>query len=249
VTDSPPRTVAERRPRRPDRNRNRGAGAFLRDLVVIVVVAVVASFLIKTFLVRSFYIPSESMENTLLVNDRILVDELVPGVIPLQRGDVVVFKDPGGWLESTVPPPQGPVATAADQLLSLVGLSARDANDHLIKRLIGLPGDHVTCCNALGQMSVNGTPLDEPYVLKQPGTSAVSGTPFDVTVPPNELWVMGDNRYNSKDSRYNTDQRDHGFVPVKDVVGRAFVISWPISRWSVLSNYPDTFAGVGKNGG
>jgi signal peptidase I len=249
VTDSPPRTVAERRPRRPDRNRNRGAGAFLRDLVVIVVVAVVASFLIKTFLVRSFYIPSESMENTLLVNDRILVDELVPGVIPLQRGDVVVFKDPGGWLESTVPPPQGPVATAADQLLSLVGLSARDANDHLIKRLIGLPGDHVTCCNALGQMSVNGTPLDEPYVLKQPGTSAVSGTPFDVTVPPNELWVMGDNRYNSKDSRYNTDQRDHGFVPIKDVVGRAFVISWPIGRWSVLSNYPDTFAGVGKNGG
>ncbi len=249
MTDSPPRTVAERRPRRTDRNRNRGAGAFLRDLVVIVVVAVVASFLIKTFLVRSFYIPSESMENTLLVNDRILVDELVPGVIPLQRGDVVVFKDPGGWLESTVAPPQGPIATAADQLLSLVGLSAQDANDHLIKRVIGLPGDHVTCCNALGQMSVNGTPLDEPYVLKQPGTSAVSGTPFDVTVPPDELWVMGDNRYNSKDSRYNTDQRDHGFVPIKDVVGRAFVISWPIGRWSVLSNYPDTFAGVGKNGG
>ncbi|MCU1474451.1 MAG: family signal peptidase [Amnibacterium sp.] len=251
MTDSPPQTVAERRPRRADRkrNRNRGAGAFLRDLVVIVVVAVVASFLIKTFLVRSFYIPSESMENTLQVNDRILVDELVPGVIPLQRGDVVVFKDPGGWLETAVAPPQGPIAAAADQLLSLVGLSAQDANDHLIKRVIGLPGDHVTCCNALGQMSVNGTPLDEPYVLHQPGTTAASGTPFDVVVPSDDLWVMGDNRYNSKDSRYNTDQRDHGFVPIKDVVGRAFVISWPLGRWSVLSNYPDTFAGVGKNGG
>ena len=251
MTDSPPQTFAERRPRRADRkrNRNRGAAAFLRDLVVIVVVAVVASFLIKTFLVRSFYIPSESMENTLQVNDRILVDELVPGVIPLQRGDVVVFKDPGGWLETAVAPPQGPIATAADQLLSLVGLSAQDANDHLIKRVIGLPGDHVTCCNALGQMSVNGTPLDEPYVLHQPGTSAASGTPFDVVVPANDLWVMGDNRYNSKDSRYNTDQRDHGFVPIKDVVGRAFVISWPLGRWSALSNYPDTFAGVGKNGG
>ncbi|WP_297344816.1 signal peptidase I [Amnibacterium sp.] len=221
----------------------------MRDLVVIVVVAVVASFLIKTFLVRSFYIPSESMENTLQVNDRILVDELVPGVIPLQRGDVVVFKDPGGWLETAVAPPQGPIAAAADQLLSLVGLSAQDANDHLIKRVIGLPGDHVTCCNALGQMSVNGTPLDEPYVLHQPGTTAASGTPFDVVVPSDDLWVMGDNRYNSKDSRYNTDQRDHGFVPIKDVVGRAFVISWPLGRWSVLSNYPDTFAGVGKNGG
>lgn len=251
MTDSPPQTVAEQRPRRADRNRksNRGAVAFLRDLVVIVVVAVLASFLIKTFLIRSFYIPSESMENTLMVNDRILVDELVPGLIPLQRGDVVVFKDPGGWLQPTVAPPQGPVATAADQLLSLVGLSAQDANDHLIKRVIGLPGDHVTCCNALGQMSVNGTPLNEPYVLKPPGTSAVSGTPFDVTVPPHELWVMGDNRYNSKDSRYNTDQRDHGFVPISDVVGRAFVISWPIDRWSVLSNYPSTFAGVGKNHG
>jgi len=249
VTKSPPQTAAEPRSRRRAPSRNRGAAAFLRDLIVIVVVAVLASFLIKTFLVRSFYIPSESMENTLQVNDRILVNELVPGLVPLQRGDVVVFTDPGGWLEPTVAPPQGPIATVADQILSLVGLSPQDANDHLIKRVIGLPGDHVACCNALGQMSVNGTPLDEPYVLKQPGTTAVSGTSFDVTVPKGDLWVMGDNRYNSKDSRYNPDSPTHGFVPIKDVVGRAFVVSWPLSRWTVLSNYPDTFAGVGTNGG
>jgi len=246
VTDGPSQTTAERRPRRADRKRrDRGAAAFLRDLVVIVVIAVVASFVIKTFLVRSFYIPSDSMQNTLQVNDRVLVDELEPGLIPIHRGDVIVFKDPGDWLPPVVAPPQGPIGTIEDQLLSLVGLSAEDANDHLIKRVIGLPGDHVTCCNALGEMSVNGTPLDEPYVLKQAGTSAVSLTSFDVVVPPGDLWVMGDNRYDSKDSRYQTDTPDHGFVPEKDVVGRAFVISWPISRWTVLSNYPNTFSGVG----
>ncbi|MDH2442739.1 signal peptidase I [Amnibacterium sp. CER49] len=241
--------MTHERPRRRAKHRGRGAGAFLRDLAVIVVVAILASFLIKTFLIRSFFIPSQSMEDTLLVNDRILVNELVPHLMPLERGDVVVFKDPGGWLDAPAPVAQNPVAGAADWVLSLFGLSSQDANDHLIKRVIGLPGDHVTCCNALGQMSVNGSPLDEPYVLKQPGTTAVSGTSFDVTVPKDSLWVMGDNRYDSKDSRYNTDTATHGFVPIKDVVGRAFVISWPVTRWTYLSNYPDTFAGVAKGSG
>jgi signal peptidase I len=243
VTESPPRTVAER-PRRRARQRNRGAVAFLRDLAVIVVVALLASFLIKTFLIRSFFIPSESMKNTLQVNDRILVNELVPGLIPLQRGDVVVFRDPGDWLPPAAPAATGPVAAAADWVLSLVGLSTTDSNDHLIKRVIGLPGDHVKCCTPLGQLSVNGTPIEEPYVLKQEGTSAVSGTSFNITVPKNDLWVMGDNRYDSKDSRYNTDTPTHGFVPEKDVVGRAFVISWPITRWTFLSDYPETFTGL-----
>jgi signal peptidase I len=243
VTESPPRTLAER-PRRRARQRNRGAVSFLRDLAVIVVVALLASFLIKTFLVRSFFIPSESMEDTLHVNDRILVNELVPGLIPLQRGDVVVFRDPGDWLTPSEPAAVGPVAAAADWVLSLVGLSTSDSNDHLIKRVIGLPGDHVKCCNPLGQLSVNGTPIEEPYVLKQQGTSAVSGTSFNVTVPKNDLWVMGDNRYDSKDSRYNGDTPTHGFVPVKDVVGRAFVISWPVTRWSYLSDSPETFTGI-----
>jgi signal peptidase I len=245
VTESPPRMRprTERSGRRSKR-RGRGGVAFLRDLVVIVVVAVLASFLIKTFLVRSFFIPSESMEDTLKVNDRILVNELVPDLVPLKRGDVVVFKDPGQWLEPGEQSDPGPIAAAADWVLSLVGLSTQDSNDHLIKRVIGLPGDHVKCCNALGQMSVNGTPLEEPYVLKQQGTTAVSGTPFDKTVPKGELWVMGDNRYDSKDSRYNPDTPTHGFVPLKDVVGRAFVISWPVTRWTYLSDYPDTFNGV-----
>ncbi|GAA2754240.1 signal peptidase I [Amnibacterium kyonggiense] len=247
MVQSPPRDAVQRPGRRP----SRGAAGFLRDLVVIVVVAVLASFLIKTFLIRSFFIPSESMQNTLQVGDRILVNELVPGLVPLQRGDVVVFSDPGGWLEGDQPvaAPAGPVAAAGDWLLSLVGLSNQDANNHLVKRVIGLPGDHVVCCNALGQMSVNGVPVVEPYAVLHPGSRAVSGTPFDVTVPKGRLWVMGDNRYDSKDSRYQTDTPSKGFVPISDVVGRAFVVSWPVSHWSWLSDYPGTFDGVKSGGG
>ena len=235
------------RPRARARSRKKrrgGTAVFFRDLVVIVAIAVVASFLIKTFLVRSFFIPSASMESTLQIHDRILVNELVPGLVPLQRGDVVVFKDPGGWLEPTEPVAQPPLVAAADWALALVGLSTSDSNDHLIKRVIGLPGDHVTCCNALGQMSVNGTPLEEPYVRKESGAAAASGVTFDITVRPGSLWVMGDNRYNSKDSRFNRGTPTKGFVPMTDVVGRAFVVSWPLSHWQYLSDYPETFGGV-----
>jgi len=226
--------------------RSRGAWLFIRDLLVIILIAIVASFLIKTFLVRSFYIPSASMEQTLLINDRILVNELVPDVVELNRGDVVVFKDPGGWLN--LPPsvdPSNPVAVAVSWFLDLIGLAPSDNNDHLIKRVIGLPGDTVSCCNGLGQMSVNGVPLDEaPYVTLPPGTVKVSDQPFDVTVPEDSLWVMGDNRYDSCDSRCNTGKPGGGFVPIENVVGRAFVITWPVSRWAWLDNYPEVFAGT-----
>lgn len=225
--------------------------SFLRDLVVIVVIAILASFLIKTFLVRSFYIPSPSMEMTLLGdpghNDRILVDELVPNLIPLHRGDVIVFTDPGGWLSEELPQPSVPesaIATTGDWFLSLAGLSPQDANNHLVKRVIGLPGDHVACCNALGQITVNGAPLAEPYAQLPAGTDLESRLPFSVNVQPGDVWVMGDNRYNSADSRYHQQTSTQGGVPVKDIVGRAFAISWPIDRWRYLSDYPETFASV-----
>ncbi|MGV3731858.1 MAG: signal peptidase I [Microcella sp.] len=211
---------------------------FLRDVVVIVAAALVISFLIKTFLIRSFYIPSESMESTLLVNDRIIVNQLVPEVVPLERGDIVVFRDPGGWLPAMPETPQAPLEAAADWVLSLVGLSASDSDEHLVKRIIGLPGDRITCCNDLGQLSINGVPLDEPYVLLPPDTIDVSGQDFQEDVPEGTLWVMGDNRYDSSDSRFN------GVVPIADVVGRAVVVSWPIDRWQWLDNYPLVFDGV-----
>jgi len=230
-------------------SRRRSTLLFIRDLLVIFIVAVLVSFMIKTFLIRSFFIPSQSMEQTLVQDDRIIVNQLVPDLTALERGDVVVFKDPGGWLPARTEQSQPPLIAAIDWFLAFVGLSAPDSNDHLVKRVIGLEGDQVVCCNALGQMSVNGVPLDEPYVALPPGESKVSRDDFDVVVPDGSLWVMGDNRYNSKDSRYNGDAPLEGFVPVDNIVGRAFVVSWPISHWTWLDNYPDVFEGVdGGNG-
>jgi signal peptidase I len=229
--------------------RKRSTLLFLRDLLVIFVVAVLVSFLIKTFLIRSFFIPSQSMEQTLVQDDRIIVNQLEPEMTSISRGDVVVFKDPGGWLPARVETPQPPLIAAVDWFLAFVGLSAPDSNDHLVKRVIGLPGDHVICCNALGQMSVNGVPLDEPYVALPPGESKVSRDDFDEVVPDDSLWVMGDNRYNSKDSRYNGETPLKGFVPIENVVGRAFVVSWPVGHWSWLGNYPEVFAGVDEGAG
>jgi signal peptidase I len=229
--------------------RKKGFLLFLRDLLVIFVVAVLVSFLIKTFLIRSFFIPSQSMEQTLVMDDRIIVNQLVPEMAPIARGDVVVFKDPGGWLPARVEPAQPPLVAAVDWFFAFVGLSAPDSNDHLVKRVIGLPGDHVTCCNALGQMSVNGVPLDEPYVALPPGEEKVSQSDFDEVVPDDRLWVMGDNRYNSKDSRYNSETPLEGFVPTDNVVGRAFVVSWPLSHWAWLGNYPEVYEGVDQGAG
>ncbi|MFB2554997.1 signal peptidase I [Herbiconiux liangxiaofengii] len=230
--------------------RSKSAWLFARDLLIIFVIALLASVLIKTFLVRSFYIPSGSMENTLQVNDRILVNQLEPNLIPISRGDVVVFKDPGGWLLPTVEAEKNPVAAALDWVLEGVGLAADDANDHLIKRVIGLPGDHVTCCNALGQLEVNDVPLDESAYLKLPdGVSAVSQEPFDITVPADSLWVMGDNRYNSADSRFNQDKPGKGFVPESNVVGRAVLVTWPIDHWAWLDNYGSVFDGIPEGTG
>jgi len=244
MTDSIPHEGG--RPPQQTRRRN-GALMFLRDLLIIFLAALLVSFLVKTFLIRSFYIPSESMEGTLVPHDRVIVNELVPDVVELHRGDVVVFKDPGGWLageQLTTLEPTSPLGKAADWLLTQVGLGTADSDDHLIKRVIGLPGDTVSCCNDFGKMSVNGVPVNEPYVQLPAGETRVSGTDFSVTVPKNSIWVMGDNRYDSKDSRYNGDTPSKGFVPMSDLVGRAFVISWPTSRWTWLNDYPDVFAGV-----
>ena len=225
--------------------KRRGWLSFLRDVVVIVLIAVLVSFLVKTFLVRSFYIPSGSMEDTLQVYDRILVDEITPRFGGYDRGDIVVFQDPGGWLPPSTAPARAPIVEALDWTLALVGLSAPDSDDHLVKRIIGLPGDHVVCCNALGQLTVNGVPIDETdYIKLATGESAASGDPFDVVVPEDSLWVLGDNRYRSKDSRYNTDQPGKGFVPVDNVVGRAFLVTWPLDRFGMLDFHHDAFSGV-----
>lgn len=233
--------------RKPARSKSRGVKLFIRDIILIFLAALLVSFLIKTFFIRSFYIPSASMTNTLQVNDRIIVNLLSPGMVPLKNGDVVVFTDPGGWLTAEAPPSTSPVVSGFNDVLAFIGLSAPDSNDHLIKRVIGLPGDHVKCCNAFGQLTVNGVPLDEPYIKLPANVTKAAPETFDITVPKNDLWVMGDNRYQSADSAYHHQQDPgHEYVPISAVVGRAFVISWPVSRWSVLGDYPTTFSGVAK---
>jgi signal peptidase I len=226
---------------------HRSGWLFVRDVVIVLVAAVLISIVVKAFVIRSFYIPSGSMENTLQVQDRIVVDELVPKVIPMQHGDVVVFQDPGGWLDGVVAPPRPTgFAGAVDWVLTLVGLSTTDSDDHLVKRVIGLPGDHVSCCNAFGQVSVNGIPLNEPYIIPEGLANAPKAYTFSITVPKDSLWVMGDNRGDSRDSRFNLDGPTKGFVPYRDVVGRAFVITWPAAHWTWLDDYPHVFDGVGR---
>ena len=229
------------------KNRKRGWKYFVRDILVIFVAALLISFLIKTFLIRSFYIPSSSMEQTLHIDDRIIVNQLTPDLMPLEHGDVVVFKDPGGWLTPQPQPEVNWFVGAVDSVLAFVGLSAPDSNDHLIKRLIGMPGDEVVCCNDFGQLTVNGVPLDEPYITLPDGVTKATRDDFDITVPDDSLWVMGDNRYNSADSAFHRNDPTGGFVPVGNVVGRALLISWPADRWTWLDNYPLTFRGVSGN--
>lgn len=225
--------------------RRRGWLIFARDVVVIVLIAILVSFLVKTFLVRSFYIPSGSMESTLQVDDRILVDEITPRFGEYGRGDIVVFQDPGGWLPPTPVSQHPPLAQGIDWLMSLVGLSASDSDDHLVKRVIGVPGDHVVCCNNLGQITVNGVAIDETsYITVPTPDAAASGDEFDVVVPEDRLWVLGDNRYRSKDSRYNVEQPGEGFVPLENVVGRAFLITWPFDRFGLIDFHHEQFADV-----
>ncbi len=138
-----------------------------------------------------------------------------------------------------------PFVEAIDWVLSLVGLSAPDSDDHLVKRIIGLPGDHVVCCNAIGQITVNGVADRRDGVHEAARRRAPPPMdPFDVVVPADRLWVLGDNRDRSKDSRYNQDQPGKGFVPIENVVGRAFLITWPLDRFGLLDFHHEVFAGV-----
>jgi signal peptidase I len=216
----------------------------LRDVAIVILAALVVSFLMKTFLVRSFHIPTSSMEDTLAIDDRVIVSQLTPGPFELERGDIVVFVDPGGWLPSGLVSENDPLSRLFNWVGQRLGMPDTSTQQHLIKRVIGLPGDTVECCDLLGAMTLNGIPLDEPYLKLPDGVDAVSGQSFTVTVPEGSLWVMGDNRYNSADSRANQDKPGNGFVPLDNVVGRAIVISWPADRWQWLGNHPLTFVGI-----
>ena len=209
----------------------------LRELPVLIFVALALALLIKTFLVQAFFIPSDSMENTLLKGDRVLVNKFASHFGEVKRGQVVVFKDPGGWLPDEADSRStNPVVRGLKDVFVFVGLLPSDSEKDLIKRVIGVPGDVVKCCKD-GKITVNGVPLDEPYIY--PGDKPSDRT-FEVTVPSNRLWVMGDHRSLSADSRVHMDEPGKGTIPADNVVGRAFVLVWPLDRWTTLP-VPSTF--------
>jgi signal peptidase I len=241
-----------------------GRWSFLTEIVTLFAVALTIALLIKTFLVQPFWIPTQSMQNTLLVGDKVMVNKLVYHIRPIGRGDVVVFSGAGSWdaPAASASASHNPVARVYDatlgRLFGAIGglFSTSPGQVDYIKRVIGIPGDHVACCDAHGRVTINGVPLDEGHYL-YPG-SRPSVRPFSITVPPGRLWVMGDNRSNSSDSRLHdckyTDPLvkcqpfdRNGTIPESAVVGRAFMIVWPPSRWRLL-NVPATFGQPGLSG-
>ncbi|WP_079124391.1 signal peptidase I [Streptomyces sp. NBRC 110611] len=210
--------------------------AFWKELPILIGIALLLALLIKTFLVQAFSIPSDSMQDTLQRGDRVLVDKLTPwfGSKP-QRGEVVVFHDPGGWLNETPTPEPNPV----QKVLSFIGLMPSAEEKDLIKRVIAVGGDTVEC-HGSGPVMVNGKALKEKsYIF--PGATPCGDRAFGpIHVPEGRIWVMGDHRDDSLDSRYHQNLEGNGTVSEKEVVGRAFTIAWPVNRWATLP-VPDTF--------
>jgi len=215
------------------------------EFAFVLLVVVVASFALKTFVIQSFWIPSHSMEQTLLPNDRVIVTKLAPRLLSLHRGDVVVFSDPGNWAPSAAVPvtERGPVASWFYGIGQALGLAPTSSEEYLIKRVIGLSGDRVACDGDGAPVTVNGVPLDESYLATG---VAPSREAFDVVVPADAVWVMGDNRDNSADSRAHQDGALTGAVAIKDIVGVAQVRSWPLNRFGLMRNPGGTFAEVPK---
>jgi signal peptidase I len=210
--------------------------SFWRELPVLIVVAVVLALIIKAFAIQAFYIPSGSMQNTLEIGDRVLINKVVYHLRPIHRGDIVVFDGTGSWSLDNPSASSNIFSKAVSELEGIVGIS-NDPNI-FIKRVIGVPGDHVVCCNSKGQVTVNGVALSESSYL-YPG-NVPSTQKFNIVVPAGRLWVMGDHRAVSYDSRGHMGDPGGGTIPESGVLGRAFVIVWPPSRWGILS-IPATF--------
>ena len=209
-------------------------GSLLREFPILVVVALALSIVIKTFLVQFFFIPSGSMENTLQINDRVAVNKLPVIGKSINRGDVVVFRDPDNWLPEPYSADQNRVIAMVKDALVAVGVLPNPAKQYLVKRVIGVAGDKVECCSKGKKLMINGIEIDEPYIF---GGNVASESNFNVTVPAGKLWVMGDHRGASSDSRFHQDDINNGMVPTAKVTGKVIGIIWPFKNLSFVDSF------------
>ncbi|MEV0328282.1 signal peptidase I [Micromonospora echinospora] len=205
-----------------DEQTDKPRSSFWKELPVLLGVAILVAVLVRAFVLQTFFIPSPSMENTLQIDDRVLVNKLVYDFRSPERGEVIVFKAPTEW-------------------------SGNPDGEDYIKRVIGVGGDRVVCCDDQDRLMINGRSLDEPYVYSVDGRrDKPADQEFDVTIPKGRLWVMGDHRSASGDSLEHWERLqdiDQSTIPVDDVVGRAFTVFWPVSRATWLS-VPSSFEGI-----
>ena len=207
--------------------------SFLKEFPFLIVVALVVSLFIKTFIVQFFFIPSGSMENTLQIDDRVAVNRIPFISNNIKRGDVVVFRDPDNWLPAADIETAPFIIAKAKAALVAVGVLPNPAKQYLVKRVVGVAGDRVICCTTTGKITVNGQEMVEPYIY---AGNVPSDMNFDVTVPKDKLWVMGDHRGASADSRYHQEDINKGFVPLNRVTGRVLAVIWPIKNFSLVPN-------------
>jgi signal peptidase I len=209
-------------------------GSVLREFPILVIVALAVSLVIKTFVVQFFFIPSGSMENTLQIQDRVAVNKIPFISRNISRGDVVVFRDPANWLPEPYTAGENKVMAKIRTGLETVGVLPNPAKQYLVKRVIGVAGDHVVCCAKDGKLTINGKSTDEPYIFAGNKPSEME---FNITVPEGKIWVMGDHRGSSADSRYHQEDVNHGFVPVSKVTGRVYAIIWPLKHFALVPSH------------
>ena len=206
-------------------------GSLLRELPILVILALLVSLLIKSFLVQFFYIPSGSMENTLQVQDRVAVNRVPFIGNDISRGDVIVFRDPAGWLPEASSYNENRITSAIREGLVIVGVIPNPAKQYLVKRVIGVAGDKVVAKDQV--LTINGKPTNEPYIF---AGNTPSDTAFNITVPEGKVWVMGDHRGASGDSRVHQDDVNNGMVPVEKITGRVVATIWPLSQIGFIAS-------------